>query len=228
VSAEIIHAADCLDALRAMQAGSADAIVTDPPYLNTGTGTSRVSRTAAIPDERQFFDFWMREMWREWARVLKPTGAAWLTIDWRGAVSCEMAANGSPLTFGGAGVWAKDGLGMGFMLRHTYECFVVARMPEWKRRTASEPDVWRVKWTPSDRKSGHEAEKPVELMRRAIRLLVPAGSVILDPFAGSGTTGVAAIAEGCSFIGIEREATYVAFARKRIVDAQAQTALAVA
>jgi site-specific DNA-methyltransferase (adenine-specific) len=225
VSAEIIHG-DALDVLRGMPDASVDAVVTDPPYLNTGTGSSRASRVAAIPDERQFFDLWMRSLWQEFGRVLKPTGGLWMTIDWRGAVSCERAACGSPLTFGGAGVWAKDGLGMGYMLRHTYECFVVARMPEWERRTASESDVWRVKWTPTDRKHGHEAEKPVELMRRALALIAEPGGVVLDPFAGSGTTGVAAALDGYDFLGIEREAAYVDIARRRIADAQAQTGLA--
>lgn len=140
----VVLEGDCLTALSEIGTRSIDAIITDPPYLNTGTGSSRVSRVAAIPDERQFFDFWMAEIWRVAARVLKPTGGLWMTIDWRGAISCERAATGSDLTFGGVGVWAKDGLGMGYMLRHTYECFVAARMPEWSRVLTDETDVWRV------------------------------------------------------------------------------------
>lgn len=218
---------DCLDVMRTLAPGSVDAIVTDPPYLNTGTGTSRVSRVAAIPDERQFFDFWMAEVWRLSAIALKPTGGIWMTIDWRGAVSCERAASGSDLEFGGVGVWAKDGLGMGYMLRHTYECFVVGRMPKWNRALTDETDVWRLKWSPADRQNGHEAEKPLELARRALRLLAPPpGGLVLDPFTGSGTTGVACVLEGRAFLGIEREATYVEIARRRIADAQAQTTLA--
>lgn len=223
----VLHG-DCFEAMRAMEPASVDAIVTDPPYLGTGTGASRVSRVAAIPDERQFFDLWMRELWREFARVLKPTGALWMTIDWRGAVSCERAASGSLLAFGGTGVWAKDGLGMGYMLRRTYECFVVARMPGWKRRKTDEPDVWRVKWTPTDRKSGHEAEKPVALMARALALTADPGGFVLDPFCGSGTTGVAAVAGGYRFLGIEREAEYVELARRRLAEVSNETHPAIA
>ena len=51
------------------------------------------------------------------------------------------------------------------------------------------------------------------------------GSLILDPFCGSGTTGVAALMAGMRFIGIERELKYVEIARRRIADAAAQTSL---
>jgi len=83
---------DCLEVLATLDARSVDAVITDPPYANTGTGSSRFSTSASIPNETQFFDLWMRQVWAELARVLKPTGAAFMTIDWRGAMACERAA----------------------------------------------------------------------------------------------------------------------------------------
>jgi hypothetical protein len=62
----------------------------------------------------------------------------------------------------------------------------------------------------------HTAVKPIALMEWLVRLLCPAGGTVLDCFAGSGTTGIAAVQEDRSFIGIEREAIYVATARARI------------
>jgi site-specific DNA-methyltransferase (adenine-specific) len=63
----------------------------------------------------------------------------------------------------------------------------------------------------------HPTAKPLPLMRWLCRLTsTPVGGKVLDPFAGSGTTGVAALAERRRFIGIEREAAYVAVARKRL------------
>lgn len=53
-------------------------------------------------------------------------------------------------------------------------------------------------------RNAHPTVKSVELMRWLVRLVTPAGGVVLDPFAGSGTTGAAAIAEGCSFVGVEQ------------------------
>ena len=66
------------------------------------------------------------------------------------------------------GVWDKEQLGMGYMLRHSYECFAVARMPQWKPVNRSVYDVWRIKWGPTARKTGHQAEKPVELIGLAV------------------------------------------------------------
>ena len=219
---ELLHG-DCLEVLATLEAGSVDAVITDPPYLNTGTGGSRVSRSgaAAIPDERQFFDLWLRQVWRELERVLKPTGSVFMTIDWRGAVACERAACGSRLTFGGVGIWDKERIGMGYMLRRSFECFVVARMPEWQPADRGVRDVWRIKWGAQSRVTVHEAEKPLELIERALELLAPPeGGVVLDPFMGSGTTGVVAAQKGYRFIGIEREAEFYELSQRRIRDAQ--------
>jgi DNA modification methylase len=58
--------------------------------------------------------------------------------------------------------------------------------------------------------------KPIALMRWLCRLVTPPGGTVLDPFAGSGTTGIACQLEGLNFIGIEREADYADIARARI------------
>lgn len=71
-----------------------------------------------------------------------------------------------------------------------------------------------------ERKSNHPTVKPVELMRWLCRLVTPPNGRIIDPFLGSGTTGVAAVLEGFDFTGIEREADYVPIARARIAEAQ--------
>jgi DNA modification methylase len=71
----------------------------------------------------------------------------------------------------------------------------------------------------------HPTVKPVQLMRYLVRMVTPPGGVVLDPFMGSGTTGVATIAEGFRFIGIERESEYATIAEARIVAACAQSAL---
>ena len=68
--------------------------------------------------------------------------------------------------------------------------------------------------------SKHPTVKPVDLMRWLVRLVTRPGGVVLDPFAGSGTTGVAALAEGMSAILCEREAAYVADIRLRIAHAE--------
>lgn len=64
----------------------------------------------------------------------------------------------------------------------------------------------------------HPTVKPLALMQSLIRLVVPKSATIIDPFSGSGTTVVAAAAEGVNAIGIEREAEYVQYSVKRLND----------
>jgi len=72
----------------------------------------------------------------------------------------------------------------------------------------------------------HSTVKPLALMRYLCKLTkTPTGGVVLDPFMGSGTTGMAAVLEGRDFIGIEREPEYFAIAEKRIAEAQMQPRL---
>jgi DNA modification methylase len=62
----------------------------------------------------------------------------------------------------------------------------------------------------------HPTVKPIKLMEYLIRLITPLGGIVLDPFMGSGSTGVAALGLGFDFIGIERDKDYFAIAEKRI------------
>ncbi len=70
--------------------------------------------------------------------------------------------------------------------------------------------------TPAAAANAHPTVKPLALMRWLVRLVAPGGGLVLDPFCGSGSTGCAAVLEGRRFLGIEREAGYVAVAQARI------------
>lgn len=66
------------------------------------------------------------------------------------------------------------------------------------------------------RANTHVTVKPISLMRWLVKLVAPLGGLVLDPFAGSGTTGIAAVLEGRQFLGIEREGEYVDIACARL------------
>jgi site-specific DNA-methyltransferase (adenine-specific) len=66
------------------------------------------------------------------------------------------------------------------------------------------------------RTNHHPTVKPIDLMAYLCRLITPPSGVVLDPFMGSGSTGVAALREGFKFIGIELNPEYAEIARKRI------------
>jgi predicted methyltransferase len=67
---------------------------------------------------------------------------------------------------------------------------------------------------------GHTGTTPLTLCDWWVRYLVPPGGAVLDPFAGSGTVGVAALRRGCTFVGIEKEPGYVEVARRRLAEAE--------
>ena len=76
-----------------------------------------------------------------------------------------------------------------------------------------------------ERKNTHPTVKPVELMRYLVRLVTPKGGVVLDPFMGSGSTGMGAREEDFSFIGIEKEEEYYEIAKARIKNVKPQLKL---
>ena len=79
----------------------------------------------------------------------------------------------------------------------------------------------RGRWQGND----HPTVKPTDLMRWLCRLVTPPGGLILDPFMGSGSTGVAAVAEGFRFVGIDIERHHVDIAERRLKHAARQPAL---
>ena len=71
------------------------------------------------------------------------------------------------------------------------------------------------RWT-SLAQNNHPTVKPIKLMAYLARLITPKGGTVLDPFTGSGSTGVACMIEGFNFIGVEMDADYATIAQARI------------
>ena len=83
-------------------------------------------------------------------------------------------------------------------------------------RSTSFPNAQKAGKKPAQVRNPHPTVKPLELMRWLVRLLCPPGGLVLDPTAGSGTTGAAAALEGRRFVGIELEPAYIEIAAARI------------
>ena len=88
----------------------------------------------------------------------------------------------------------------------------------WKQPARQMRSVWRIPTTPArEKQSGsHPTQKPVELLKRIITASSREGDLILDPFSGSGTTGVVALNLNRRFIGLEKETGYLKIAKNRL------------
>lgn len=95
-------------------------------------------------------------------------------------------------------------------------CKGMERKPlQWSSGTQN-PGSFQSEGTDKTSQNNHPTVKPTDLMAYLCLLVTPPGGTVLDPFMGSGSTGKAAIREGFRFIGIEREAEYLAIAKARI------------
>ena len=209
----VLYLGDCLEILPTLP--KVDAVITDPPYgiaLRNGDvdGHRSDSWDSITNDHDQTF------------------GIA--TLGWARAQGCTVAAFASPWkpwpgTWRNLIAWDKGGaVGGGgdiaTCLKRSWELLQVWNpLPYVGPRLES---VWRFPLTPSDM-SDHIAAKPVPLMSRVISVF--GGETVLDPFMGSGTTGVACMNLGRRFIGIEIEPKYFAIACERIENAQRQARL---
>lgn len=107
------------------------------------------------------------------------------------------------------GTIADNVLQYGVGAMNTKSCQVEGRNPTNMLRFDFSPDELRV----------HEAQKPVSLLEFLVQLTTREGQTVFDPFAGSGSTGVAALRLGRQFIGMEQDAEHAATARRRLDEA---------
>lgn len=220
---------DCLDVMGRMREACVDAVVTDPPY-SSGTRREaakgvRKSMTRSHEDSSWFGSdslttnglvFLVRACALQWHRLLKPGGHVLAFIDWRMYPAVAAAIESADLRHAGLLVWDKTYFGMGTGFRNQHELVV-----HFTKGVAGvqRKDVGNVLRAKPVRGGDHPTEKPVDLLQTLLTVVTPPGGIVLDPFTGSGTTGVAAVQEGFRFIGIEREAQYVEIARARIAAA---------
>jgi len=237
---------DCLEVMQGMEAGSVDLVLTDPPYgHNNNNNGDLISRWEAAlgrgdykperdnrPIENDGIEAndLIQAAYIEFERLLKP-----------GSCCCCCGGGGGPdpqfarwslwlnESFNGGFkqmiIWDKGPMGMGWHYRRSYETVLVAQKKgaacKWYDNTKKVENIIRPgmgikKIIPSAEQ--HPTEKPDSLAAHFIALHTQEGDTVLDPFMGSGTTGVACQRMGRNFIGIEIDPEYCDMARKRIKD----------
>jgi site-specific DNA-methyltransferase (adenine-specific) len=220
----ILYNADCLEVLPLLEAGSVDAVVTDPPYegmkggveiKGSGGVAPRIVSSTTLGSE-----LGSSEGLLHCSRIAKYAAVAFCSYHWiercaqllggtrRGLVSwykrnAPYSTNNSPW-FVTEYAWAVQyGIGVNWrnMRTHIDEPMLQAGCMANERIITGSG------------KSVHPAQKPIAVM---VAVLCPGMDVICDPYMGLGTTGVAAIRTGRRFIGIEIDEGYFNIARKRI------------
>lgn len=209
---------DCLEVLKRIPDASISAVVTDPPYgINTkSAGNRKISPWPDLCNAAYWYVAWLREC----RRVLDSTGSLWTCLNWRSLPTFQKASCDLKWPIESLMVWDKDWISTSHIkaLRPRYEMVALFAMPDFVIKDRSIPDIQCFPWS-AYKPNGHPAEKPVDLMRFCINVGASSGGLVLDPFAGSGTTLVAAVLEGRRAIGIECNPAYAEIARRRVAAA---------
>lgn len=184
---------------------------------------SSAKKANVLPDfegdskDQRSWTHWMTEWLAEARRVSAPGAPICLFIDWRQLPSLTDALQWAGWIWRGVLAWDKtNSRPQRGRFRQQAE-FVVwgsnGHMPT-TRKAPVLPGVFRQAMPPFSRRS-HQTEKPLEVMREMVKVVEP-GGVILDPFAGAGTTVLAAQLEGYGAVGIELSPYYANTARERV------------
>ena len=218
-----LYNADCLDVLPTLT--GVDAVVTDPPY---GIGF----KYATHDDTPDGYGVWLWSVLRQCEDLL-PGGAPvfvwqaslnirrlteWFPRDWRLFVAAknfvQMRPTAMQYAYDPVIVWWKDG-GKPWSAATASRDFHIADTNPSRRRPG-QPDYV----------DGHPCPRPLGQVAHIVEQWVRPGALVLDPFMGSGTTGVACLQTGRRFIGIEIDPGYFDVAVRRIEAAAAQQRMA--
>lgn len=218
-----LYCGDCIDVLPMV--GAVDLIVTDPPYKLESGGRSGLTGGkfdpevytndgSIIPCDIEFADF------MPLLADALPRGHAYFMVNNRHVAGMENAALAAGFRFHNWLVWNKGTCtpNRWYMKNCEFTLFAF--------RGAATPindcGARQLITCPNVVDGVHETQKPVDLMAHYIGNSSQPGDIVLDPFMGSGTTGVAALRDGRKFIGIEKEPRYFDIACQRIEGAHRQ------
>jgi DNA modification methylase len=211
-----LHLGDCLSVMEGLADGSVDAVIADPPYGARRPPARRAAsdRFAEVQNNDGVYGEWLKEAFR----VTKDGGAIYVFVCWDKLEEWKQLMARAGFRVRSCIVWNKDIHGLADLetcWAPCHEMILFAAKGRHVLRGSRPVDVIHVTRV-LPQKLRHPYEKPVHLITKLIRPSTPDDGVVLDPFMGSGTTGVACAALGRRFIGIELDPAYYEMARRRI------------
>lgn len=227
---------DALAILPELAPASCDALICDPPYSSGGNMRTAIASTAikytnrkkksaflSFPGDSRnprSFAFWLTMILSAAYPALKEGAPICLFTDWRQLPSVTDVFQAAGYTWRGIYVWDKTKGARPTMGRFRNQCEYVVWGSKGEMPMDKDSHPLNGLFTCNIHKEGryHQTGKPAGLMRDLLTITKPE-AVILDPFAGSGSTGVAAAQTGRRFIGIEMTDIYSEVAINRINEA---------
>ncbi len=207
---EIIQG-DALAVIPTLPDGSVSLILTDPPYGNDCSYRHGKTSRSIRNDQHPLVGL---QALHAAYRVLTPNSAAYFFLSTKHLPFVDMFVRTyTKFTVREYLIWDKVAIGLGYAYRHRHEVILALEKGKPAYNTRSLPTV--LSHRRERNVSDHPHKKPVSLLQALIEHTTAAGETVLDPFAGSGSTGVAAIASGRRFIGIELDEKYVEIAQTR-------------
>jgi site-specific DNA-methyltransferase (adenine-specific) len=237
-----LYFSDALRVMARMPSASADMVFADPPYLLSNDGISCKSgrmvsvnkgewdRSKGVTADYQ----WNLEWLSECQRLLTKDGSLWVTGTNHNIYLVGHAIQELGYRIVNDICWFKPNAAPNISCRaftHSHETLIWATRSRDSKRTFNYELMkqqnggrqMRSMWTlnaptPSEKAQGkHPTQKPLALLERVVMATTNPGDHILDPFMGSGTTGVAALKHGRLFTGVEYSLDYADLARRRIM-----------
>jgi len=237
-----LYPGDCLEQIKDILDGSVDMVLTDPPYSSGGlfagdrkastrtkycdsnyNGAARFQNFSGDNmDQRSFTEF-MRMVLNKCRQKSRLESICAVFVDWRNIAAMIDAIQSAGWIYRGIVVWDKGNC-RPIPNRFRNDCEYVVwgtngpRKTEYVDGVFIGPGCYHVPSVPTKEKN-HQTEKPVKLLEKLLAIS-PDNGVVLDPFMGSGSTGVACVNTDRSFIGMELDPGYFETAKRRIEEAE--------
>ncbi|MBK8236119.1 MAG: site-specific DNA-methyltransferase [Deltaproteobacteria bacterium] len=217
-----LHQGDAVDALRILADDSVDLVVTDPPYESlekhraVGTTTRLKHSKASSNDWFSIFpNARFEELFVQLHRVLRRDRHLYVFCDPETAFIMKPVGEAAGFRFWKPLIWDKVTMGMGYHYRARYEMILFFEKGKRKLNNLGVPDVLQAQRI----YRGYPTEKPVSISSTLIEQSTQPGELVVDPFMGSGSVGLAAVQARRHFLGCDIATEAVEVTRARLVDA---------